>query len=108
MSESLDLAELLCARLCHDLSGLLGSLLGVLEIAREEQGGSETLGLAETTAAELATRLKLLRAAWTETGEALDLPMLGMSPAACRVPAVCNSTSPVWSRPRSFRPQPPG
>ena len=77
MSESLHLAELLCARLCHDLSGLLGSLLGVLEIAREEQADSETLAVAETTAVELATRLKLLRAAWSQDSGPLDLATLG-------------------------------
>jgi histidine phosphotransferase ChpT len=82
MSESMLLAELLCSRICHDLSGLLGSLLGVLEIAREEQADSETLALAETTAAELATRLKLLRAAWGPDGEALDLVTLGVFAAS--------------------------
>jgi histidine phosphotransferase ChpT len=73
MSESLHLAELLCARLCHDLSGLLGSLIGVLEIAREEQADNETLTLAEETAVELGQRLKLLRAAWAQDAEELDL-----------------------------------
>ena len=77
MSESLHLAELLCARLCHDLSGLLGSLLGVIEIAREEQAESETLAVAEAIAVELATRLKLLRAAWGQEGAPLDLATLG-------------------------------
>jgi histidine phosphotransferase ChpT len=73
MSEPLRLAELLCARLCHDLSGLLGSLIGVLEIAREEQAESETLAVAEETAVELGMRLKLLRAAWGQDAEELDL-----------------------------------
>jgi histidine phosphotransferase ChpT len=73
MSESLRLAELLCARLCHDLSGLLGSLIGVLEIARDEQAESETLAVAEETAVELGMRLKLLRAAWGQDAEELDL-----------------------------------
>src|SRR4051794_41754089 len=73
MSGPLHLAELLCSRLCHDLSGLLGSLIGVLEIAREEQAESETLAVAEETASELTQRLKLLRAAWGQEGEALDL-----------------------------------
>jgi histidine phosphotransferase ChpT len=76
MSGSLNLAELLCARLCHDLSGLLGSLTGVLEIAREEQAQSETLVVAEETAVELAQRLKLLRAAWGQDGEPMDLLQL--------------------------------
>ena len=73
MSEALRLAELLCARLCHDLGGLLGSLIGVLEIAREEHAESETLALAEETAIELGQRLKLLRAAWGQDAEELDV-----------------------------------
>jgi histidine phosphotransferase ChpT len=73
MSEALRLSELLCARLCHDLSGLLGSLIGVLEIAREEHASSETLAIAEETAIELGQRLKLLRAAWGQDGEELDV-----------------------------------
>jgi histidine phosphotransferase ChpT len=73
MSEALRLAEMLCARLCHDLSGLLGSLIGVVEIAREEQPESETLAVAEGTAVELGQRLKLLRAAWGMDEEPLDI-----------------------------------
>jgi histidine phosphotransferase ChpT len=73
MSEALRLAEMLCARLCHDLSGLLGSLIGVVEIAREEQPESETLAVAEETAVELGQRLKLLRAAWGMDEEPLDI-----------------------------------
>lgn len=72
MNQSLRLAELLCARLCHDLSGPLGAVIGVLEIAREEQPDSETLALAEDTAVELGQRLKLLRAAWGQDGDDMD------------------------------------
>jgi len=78
MIGSLSLAELLCSRLCHDLSGLLGSLIGVLEIAREEQADSETLAVAEDTAIELTQRLKLLRAAWGQDSEPTDLAELRM------------------------------
>ena len=76
MNESLRLAELLCARLCHDLSGPLGALIGILEIARDEQPDSETLALAEDTAVELGQRLKLLRAAWGQDGDELDVARL--------------------------------
>jgi histidine phosphotransferase ChpT len=75
-SEALRLAELLCARLCHDLSGPLGALMGVLEIAREEQPGSETLALAEDTTVELVQRLKLLRAAWGHDADDMDAARL--------------------------------
>ncbi|HEY2618078.1 MAG TPA: histidine phosphotransferase family protein [Acetobacteraceae bacterium] len=76
MNESLRIAELLCARLCHDLSGPLGALIGVLEVAREEQPDSETLAIAEDTAVELGQRLKLLRAAWGLDGDDLDVMRL--------------------------------
>ena len=76
MNEALRLAELLCSRLCHDLSGPLGTLVGVIEIAREEQADSETLALADATAAHLINRLRLLRAAWGRQSEELDLPRL--------------------------------
>jgi len=68
----LRLAELVCARLCHDLSGPLGALIGILDLAREEAPDSETISLAEETAAELAARLKLLRAAWGRESDDLD------------------------------------
>ncbi len=73
---ALRLAALLCARLCHDLSGPLGALIGLLEIAREEQQAAETIAVAEETATALAARLKLLRAAWGQDGEDLDLAQL--------------------------------
>jgi histidine phosphotransferase ChpT len=76
MSELLCLAELLCARLCHDLAGPLGALIGVLEIAREEDPSSDTLALAELTTVELGQRLKLLRAAWGQDAEELNLTTL--------------------------------
>jgi histidine phosphotransferase ChpT len=76
MIGSLHLAELLCSRLCHDLSGLLGSLVGVLEIAREEQAESETLAVAEDTAVELTQRLRLLRAAWGKDSEPANVTQL--------------------------------
>ena len=47
-----------------------------LEIAREEQPASETLALAEETAVELGQRLKLLRAAWGQDGDDLDVARL--------------------------------
>jgi histidine phosphotransferase ChpT len=75
-SEALRLAELLSARLCHDLSGPLGALIGVLEVARDEQPDSEALALAEETAVQLAQRLKLLRAAWGRDGDDLDVARL--------------------------------
>lgn len=76
MDDRLQLTELLCARLCHDLSGLLGSLAGTLEVVTEEGGTTEATSIATDTATALVLRLRLLRAAWAGLTEPLDLPRL--------------------------------
>ena len=68
--DRLRLASVLCARLCHDLSGSLGTVLGTIELARESRGPAtqdaldEALALAGESAATLGGLLRLLRAAW--------------------------------------------
>ena len=76
MDDRLHLAELVAARLCHDLSGLLGSLLGTLELLTEDTGATEAATIAVDTAVTLNRRLRLLRAAWTAAADPLDLPRL--------------------------------
>ena len=76
MDDCLRLTELVCARLCHDLSGLLGSLVGTLELVTEASEDTEAASIATATATALALRLKLLRAAWGGQPEPLDLPQL--------------------------------
>ncbi len=66
MTTVLRLAELLAARLCHDLSGPLGTLAGTIELAGEDPAlAGEALTLASASAAALAARLRLVRAAWS-------------------------------------------
>lgn len=70
---ALHLVDLVSARLCHDLSGLLGTLLGALEMTIEDTAKpSEALLLADEAAQELGLRLQLLRAAWGGNGAELD------------------------------------
>ena len=65
MNDRLRLAELLAVRLCHDLSGPLGTLMGSLEMVNEEPDAhEEALSLATEVATGLARRIRLLRAAW--------------------------------------------
>jgi hypothetical protein len=74
---ALRLSELVSARLCHDLSGLLGTLMGTLELATEDPDNAEqALNLANDAAASLGRRLRLLRAAWAESGDALSVVSL--------------------------------
>jgi histidine phosphotransferase ChpT len=62
--EWLRLAELCTARLCHDFSGLVGTVSGGIELASEQRPHTEELGLAGEAARELTGRLRLYRAAW--------------------------------------------
>ncbi len=63
--DRLRVADALCARLCHDLSGPLGTLTGALDLAAEDAAYvSEALPLASESAQIMTHRLRLLRAAW--------------------------------------------
>jgi histidine phosphotransferase ChpT len=70
------LAELLCARMSHDLSGTIGTLAGALEMLDDPAVAAEALALANQAAAELRRRLELQRATWGPTGPPLDLAAL--------------------------------
>lgn len=56
----LSLAQDLCARLCHDLVGPLGTVAGAVEMVADDPGAAE---LARDAAASLRGRLQLWRAA---------------------------------------------
>ena len=75
MRDCVRLAELMCARICHDLGGPLGSLTDTIELS---QGQSDSTALTEAAVAaeELSRRLRLLRAACGGNGGRLDLPRL--------------------------------
>lgn len=74
MHDPLRLAELLCARLCHDLSGPLGSLMGATELASEEAPVEDAaLAVAAESAQALGARLRLLRAAWAGEAGSMDV-----------------------------------
>ncbi|MBV9784821.1 MAG: hypothetical protein JO264_13510 [Acidisphaera sp.] len=76
-ARALRLAALLASRLCHDVSGLLGTMMGALDLAQDDpEMAGEALPLAGEASQELAQRLRLLRAAWGATGEPLGLPAL--------------------------------
>ncbi len=85
---SLRLAQVLAARIAHDLGSPLGTLAGMLEMLA---GGddAEMLAVARQAATDLRTRLALQRAAWGGGGEPADrdglLALLGGSTAAQRV-----------------------
>lgn len=84
--DALRLAEMLASRLCHDLSGPIGSLNQALELAASEiPSDNEAFALARQAAADLAKRLRWRRAAWGSNGPALDLAGLRAVAAGPRV-----------------------
>jgi histidine phosphotransferase ChpT len=75
MSQDARLARTLCARLCHDLGGMVATLSGMLDLLDGQD--SEMLTLSRETATVLRQRLRLYAAAWGTPGDALDAAALG-------------------------------
>ncbi len=75
-SESLQLGEMMCARICHDLGGLAGTLAGALDLAQEERGaqGDDAIVVAREAADALARRLRLLRLVFGPVSDPLGAP----------------------------------
>jgi histidine phosphotransferase ChpT len=75
--ETVRLVELVCARLCHDLGGLIGTVGNALDmLAEDAAGGDEVLAFAASANKALAERLRLMRTAWGPEFEPLSLPAL--------------------------------
>lgn len=73
-ADPLQLAELMAARLCHDLSGPVGPMAGMVELALEEPADAEeALTVIGQTADGLIARIRLLRAAWGGDCGAMDI-----------------------------------
>lgn len=82
------LVELICARLCHDLGGLIGTVDNALEMVTGDAGrDNEVLAFASSASKSLARRLRLMRAALgpeTETLSLTALRALTVPPMAAR------------------------
>jgi histidine phosphotransferase ChpT len=75
--DTIRLVELICARLCHDLGGLIGTVANALDMVTEDAGrDNEVLAFASSAANALTQRLRLMRTAWGPESEALTLSAL--------------------------------
>lgn len=81
MSMDPSLAEMLAARLCHDLGGAIGTLAGTLELV--ETAEDEMLGLARETAVALRDRLRLYSVAWGGGAEPVGTAAFGALLVGC-------------------------
>lgn len=82
MSGCTMLAELVCARLTHDLSGPLATITAAVELLAldDPEGRKEAMALAGEATAQLAARLRYLRAAWGAGSQ--DLSVAGIAAMA--------------------------
>lgn len=69
-SQALHLGGMMCARVCHDLGGLAGTLASALELA-EEDGGREAIVVAREAADALACKLRMARAVFGPSSDPL-------------------------------------
>lgn len=79
MSETdLELAQLLCTRLCHDLAGPVGAVAAGVELIGGDpaQADVETLGLIGSSSAAASAKLKFMRMALGAAGGAGDFGLL--------------------------------
>ncbi|HSU04531.1 MAG TPA: histidine phosphotransferase family protein [Acetobacteraceae bacterium] len=84
MDDILRLSDLVAARLCHDIAGVMATLSGMLELAGDPRAPPEAIAAASEAATELTHRLDLLREAWT--GEAAGLNLTGLQALARGLP----------------------
>ncbi len=77
LADTIRLVELVCARLCHDLGGLIGTVGNALEMVAEDTGrDTEVLAFATSATQALTQRLRLLRSAWGPEIDPITLPAL--------------------------------
>jgi histidine phosphotransferase ChpT len=77
LDQTIRLVELICARLCHDLGGLIGTVGNALDMVAEDAGGdTEIVAFASSASTALTQRLRLMRAAWGPEAKRIALPEL--------------------------------
>ena len=65
LNDTMRLLEMVCARLCHDIAGLTGTVGNAIEMALEERDNPDgVLAFAGSAGKALTQRLRLLRTAW--------------------------------------------
>src|ERR1044071_5367008 len=103
--ESLDLAALLCSRVCHDLISPVGAIINGLE-GMEEDKDEETkifaLELIKKSAGQASAKLQFCRLAFGASGSAGAQIELGDAEKAARGLLEDGKTTLVWNLPREL------
>jgi histidine phosphotransferase ChpT len=105
---ALDLAALLCSRVCHDLISPVGAIVNgieVLEEDRDEDTKTFALDLIKKSARVASAKLQFCRLAFGAAGSAGAQIELGDAESAARGMLADNKTSLVWNLQRGLVPK---
>lgn len=102
--KDLELAQLLCTRLCHDLAGPVGAVAAGVELIGGDpsQADAETLGLIGSSSAAAAMKLKFMRAALGAAGAATQNPQALLDGYLDSVAGPSGKTTVAWPAPQAM------
>ena len=107
--EALDLAALLCSRVCHDLISPTGAIVNGLEVLEEEDSDEETktfaLDLIKKSAKTASGRLQFCRLAFGAAGSSAAQIDLGDAEGTARGFLDDDKTKLAWNLPRVLLPK---
>ncbi len=107
--DALDLAALLCSRVCHDLISPTGAIVNGLEVLEEKQSDEETktfaLDLIKKSARTASARLQFCRLAFGAAGSSTAQIDLGDAQTMARAFLEDDKTKVVWNLPRVLLPK---
>jgi len=106
--EALDLAALLCSRVCHDLISPVGAIVNGLEVLEEEKDEATkvfALDLIKKSAGTASAKLQFCRIAFGAAGSAGAQIDLGDAEAIARGFLEDEKTKLVWNLPRALSPK---
>src|SRR6202044_653659 len=105
---SLDLAALLCSRVCHDLISPVGAIVNGIEVMEEdknEETKTFALDLIKKSAHQASAKLQFCRLAFGAAGSAGAQIELGDAEKVARGLIEDGKTTIVWNLPREFVPK---
>jgi histidine phosphotransferase ChpT len=107
--DALDLAALLCSRVCHDLISPTGAIVNGLEVLEEKQSDEETktfaLELIKKSARTASARLQFCRLAFGAAGSSTAQIDLGDAQGMARAFLEDDKTKLTWNLPRVLLPK---
>src|SRR6516165_7782016 len=105
---ALDLAALLCSRVCHDLISPVGAIVNGIEVMEEdknEETKTFALDLIKRSAYQASAKLQFCRLAFGAAGSAGAQIDLGDAEKAARGLIEDGKTAIAWNLPRELRPK---